>query len=428
MYREVLNDLAQWKDREDRKPLLLVGAKGVGKTWIAKDFGEGFFESYVILDLKSQEFVKYLFEDEFNETRVENMLSIASGSRIVPGETLIILENVDVVKNIEKLLDFFYGNMSRYHVCMTTSCEERYGINSNQVEKVDIIHIYPLSFSEFLIVNKESELCRAIENNRSVPLTDNNLKALKDYLKLYFYVGGMPQAVNCWLETQNLVRVRDEKRKILDSYMEVFKNLNMGPFTNKVIRVWESMGAQLLKENKKFQYGVVKATARAREYGDAVSYLIANKFVNKINRLKEPKLPTADYVDVKSFELFMVDIGLLSEVYKLDYSAISKAFDTGNEYLNALTEQFAFQELQYNKGIREVWYWISDATARVEFLFEDSGMVIPMEINLHNNTKAQSIKVYKNRYNPPLIIQITTDRFSMGNGKMELPMFSLWNL
>jgi len=428
MYREVLNELAAWKDKVDRKPLLIVGAKGVGKTWTAKDFGEGFYDNYVIIDLKQQNFIKYLFEDDFNAERVEKMLSVACGSKIAPGETLIILENVDTVKNIEKLLEFFGEQMGDYHICMTTLCEERYGINSSHVNDVDIIHLYPLSFSEFLLVNKEAELCKAIENNAKEPLTENKLKALRDYLKLYYFVGGMPSVVKCWLETQNIAKVREEKKKILETYCEEFKALNDSPFAGKVLQIWNSMGNQLLKENKKFQYGVVKITARAREYSDAVSWLIENSYLNKPNRIREPKSPAAQYEDKKSFELFLNDVGLLSEIYNMAYSDISNAFETNNDYMKAMTEQFAYQELRYNKEIGELWYWISDATAKIEFLFEDSGIIIPIEINLTNNTKAQSIKVFKARYNPPMIIKITMDRFSMESGVMELPLFSVWHL
>ncbi len=428
MYREILNELAVWKEKENRKPLLLVGAKGVGKTFVAKDFGEGFYDNYVILDLKVQDFIKYLFEDEFNAERVEKMLSVACGSKITPGGTLIIIENVDTVKNIDKLLDFFCNKMKEYHICMTTACEEKYGINKKYVGAIDIMHLYPLSFSEFLRVNKEGELCKAIENNKSVPLTENNLKALKDYLKLYYFVGGMPSVVKNWIENQNIAKVRQEKHHILTQYMAEFEKIEDGPFRYKVQKVWDSMGNQLLKENKKFQYGVVKATARAREYSDAVSWLIENNYVSKVNRIKEPKLPIENYEDRKSFELFLNDVGLLSEIYDMDYSDVSYGFDVYDEKNVALTEQFVYQELRYNKSIGELWYWISEATAKIEFLFEDSGIMIPVEINLNNNTKAQSIKVYKARYNPPMIIKITADRFSMEGGIMELPVFSIWFL
>ncbi len=428
MYREILNELAEWKDKENRKPLLIVGAKGVGKTYVAKDFGEGFYDNFVLLDLREQNFIKYLFEDDFNAERVEKMLSVACGSKITTDGTLIILENVDSVKNIERLLNFFCNEMKDYHICMTTTCEEKYGINKDHVGDIDIIHLYPLSFSEFLRVNKESELCKAIENNNTKPLTDNNLRALKDYMKLYYFVGGMPLAVKCWIDTEDIHAVREEKRKILDTYKDEFEGLNDTPFSYKVAKVWDSMGNQLIKENKKFQYGVVKATARAREYSDAVSWLIENNFVNKVNRIVEPKTPTETYVDEKSFELFLNDVGLLSEIYNLDYVDVSMAFDDDNDYNKALTEQFAYQELRYNKSIGELFYWVSEATAKIEFLFEDSGVMIPVEINLNNNTKAQSIKVYKAKYNPPMIIKITLDAFSMKSGMMELPIFAIWAL
>lgn len=427
MYREVLNELAEWMEKADRKPLMLVGAKGVGKTWVVKDFGEGFFDNYVILDLKKQEFVKYLFEDDFNGERVIKMLSVSCGTRVEPGKTLIILENVDTVKNVERLLDFFCEDMKQFHICMTTACVESYGINKGYIEKLELIHMYPLSFNEFLRVNKEAELCKAIENNNKSPLTESSIKALNDYLRLYMYIGGMPQAVSCWLETQNLSRVREVQRSILEEYENVFKTIEDKAFSKKVQQIWASMGQQLLKENKKFLYGTVKVTARAREYGDAVAYLIANNYVNVVNRLAEPKAPAENYADVRSFELFMPDIGLLTSVLDLEYEALS-SFKEKKDYMIALVEQLVYQELTYNKSVGKLYYWISDATAKVEFLFEDSGIVIPVEINLDNNTKAQSIKVYKQRYNPHMIIKVTENTFSMNKGTMELPLFAIWNL
>lgn len=425
MYREILNDLAMWKDSDNRKPLILWGAKSVGKTWIAKDFGEGFFDNYVILDLKKQEIQKYLLEDELNTDRLIKMLGIYGGCEIVKDKSFIILENIDMAENKDELIDFFCNNMKDFHICITTLSTEYY---EKFQDKFDYLRLNPLSFNEFLRVNKEAVICKAIEENKDNPLSEDMLNKLKQYLVLYFFTGGMPEVVECWLEKHNIEAVKEKKNYIISEYMNFFNELDMEAFKDKVLQVFKSIGAQLLKDNKKFLYGVVKASARAREYSDAVNYLVNNNFLCRINRIIEPKIPEDKYMDNKSFELFMPDIGLLSGLFNYEPDDIIKGFMTNNSYMKALVEQFVFQELNYNPHIGRLYYWISDATSKIEFLFEDSGIIIPVEINIFNNTKAQSIKVYRQKYKPPMIIRITDNRFSMKNGIMELPMFSIWNL
>ncbi len=428
MYREVLNELAAWKDKADRHALLLVGAKGVGKSYVVKDFAEGFFKNYVLLDLKEQDFIKYLFEEDFNKDRVVKMLSVSAGDAITPDDTLIIVENIEKVSNLDRLISFFAQKMNDYHVCFTTSCDENYIINSNSAFKVDVIHMYPLCFSEFLRVNKEAEICNHIEKRMQEPLSEHESRVVYDYLKLYAYVGGMPEVVNVWLETQSLKLVEEAKKAFYDSYMEEFAAIDDKALRHKVIEVYSSVGRQLLKENKKFMYGEVRITARAREYNDAVEWLIVNKYVSKVNRVKEPVSPLEDNSDVKSIELFLSDLGILTYMYDFGYDDIDIAFKTRNEYLDAMIEQFVEGELLFNNNIGTIYYWVSEATAKINFLFEDEGNVVPVEINLSDNTKAQSIKVYRERYNPRMYMRVTMDKFMMDSDCIKLPVFSVWNI
>ncbi len=429
MYREILTQLEEWKDKKDRKILYLAGAKGVGKTWTLNDFGMGFYLTTAYFDFETQEYAKFVFEGEIEKRRIIKMLSVTCGENIEPDNTFIILENIDVLPDYADILKFIYEEMKEYHICITTKRSETRILSENTrlSDFVDVINIYPLSFSEFLRVNQEDDLCRLIEENSKRKIEQYYLDRIKEYLKIYMLIGGMPGVVKTYIETDSIKEAEAEKSNLIFSYINEFDNIENKAFSLKVKQVWDSIALQLSQENKKFQYGVVKLTARAREYKDAVEFLIDNKYISPLYKAKEIKTPINEQTDEKSFELFFNDIGILSSMYGLNI----QDFEDENILKSregALAVQYVFCELQHNPNVLNIHYWTSQATAKIDFVFEDGDNIIPIEINLDENTKAQSLKVYKGRYNNNMSVRITMDTMSISGGILNLPMFAIWNL
>lgn len=430
MYREILNELAQWKEKSDRKVLLLAGAKGVGKSYTLQDFGAGFYRNICMFDFDAQEYVRYLFVGEFNKDTILKKLSVSCGESLVADETLVVFENVDVMDNADEIIDFICDELKEFHVAITLKyLEENFLAKNVQLaKKLDVINIYPLSFSEFLIVNKENGFCDRITNQAKQPLTKEENEKLERYLKVYLITGGMPAVVKTYLETFSMESVEAEKARILFAMEEDIENISSAPLKNKVKQVIASIPAQLEKENKKFQYGAVKITARAREYKDAVDWVINNKYATPLYRVKEPIAPLLNQKDEKSFELFANDVGLLASWFGIMYSEIEESNSLFDMKGGALLEQYIYGELLHNPNVNDIYYWISEATARIEFIFQDGAAVIPIEVNLELNEKAQSLKVFRARYDVPMAIRISRDVMQMENKMLVLPLFSIWNL
>ncbi len=429
MYREILTQLEAWKEKENRKLLYLAGAKGVGKTWTINDFGMGFYGNTAYFDLKTQEYARFMFEGELEKSRIIKMLSVNCGDNVEPGETLIVLENIDSLPEYVKLINYMAKEMSEYHICITSSKNEDWILKANEELRgcVDVIYIYPLSFSEFLRVNQEDDLCGLIEGNSKKKIEKESLARIKEYLKIYMLIGGMPSVVKTYIETESLKEAEAEKSNILFEYLNEFEAIENKAFRQKVKQVWDSIATQLAAENKKFQYGAVKLTARAREYKDAVEYLINEKYVTPLYKISNVKTPLKKQVDEKSFELFYNDIGFLSSMYGLTID------DFENESVlmsknGALALQYVYEELQHNPNVNNIYYWTSQATAKIDFIFEDGDNIIPIEVNLSENTKAQSLKVYRERYKNNMSVRITIDTMSISAGVLNLPLFAIWNL
>ena len=430
MYREILNQLAEWKDKENRKTLLLSGGKGVGKSYALADFGAGFFTNTCMFDFKEQEYVRYLFEGELDKDVILKKLSISCGETLVPGETLLVFENVDILENAGSVVRYICEELVEYHVAITLMRLEENFLRANEglASCVEVINIYPLSFSEFLIVNKESGFCDRIANQAKEPLTKIELEKLEFYMRLYLVVGGLPSVVKVLLDTGSLEQVETEKARILMSMVDQIENVPQPALAKKIKQVFDSIPAQLEKENMKFQYGMVKLTARAREYKDAVEWLVDNKFITPLYRVKEAVAPLCNQKDDKSFEMYVSDIGLLVSMFGLTMDDIEKEASPFMMKGQALVKQYIYGELLHNPNVNNIFYWISEATAKIEFLFQDSNVVIPIDVNLGLNEKAQSLKVYKSKYSVPMSVRISKEKMSMSKDMLTLPMFSIWNL
>jgi hypothetical protein len=420
MYREIIEKLGEWKNKEEKKLLFLTGQKGNGKSFIAKDFAEGFFENYVLLDFLENEYASIIFKDGLNRDRIIKFLSITSGKDVKKEDTLIVFENLNTLNEYGNIIKFLSEEMKEYHIIITSDKKIA------PSELYEIKYVNPLSFNEFLINLRQSELIEKIKNSSKLPLTEDEMNKSKELLRIYFLIGGMPEIVKVFIETNSLkdaIKKRDEYVKNLKIEL---KNIDSGAFSNKLIQIMDSLETQLSKENKKFQYGNVKITARRREYSDALDYLVDSYYIQPLYRVVKPVMPLKDKVDDKSFEAYLSDIGIMSGISGIG----EEELDINNMFLyknKMLLHQFIFQELINNRGMDEIYYWVSEATAKIDFVFEDN-MVIPVEINLKDNHKAQSLKVLKQRFKNEISICITEDIFKMENSVLKIPIYSLWNL
>lgn len=430
MYREILEKLVDWKDKTGRSILFLAGRKGVGKTYTLKDFGEGCFDYTAVIDLKKQDYIRTFLEEKPKKDRLLSILEISCGGSMIAGQTLIVLENAEILSNLKEVICFLSDEMKEFHIVLTSSVREqefkdRIGDKS---ELIQFMCLYPLNIKEFLGILGKEELTEKIKNSGKKPLSQEDKALLDKYIRMYFYVGGMPSVVQKYIDTENMQVVANEKERLLENLENEINQIEYKALSDKVMKVWKSITAQLDKENKKFQFGVVKLTARAREYNEAVEWLYSNKFMDKVFRAREPLSKLSEHRDEKSYEVYVTDIGILTAMYGISYEELCEAEDLSRLRNGALTEQFVYQELTANENIKDIYYWISEATAKIDFMFEDNGEVIPVEINLCDNTKAQSIKVYKSRYNPAMYITISKNSMRMLEGAIRLPMYSIWNL
>lgn len=418
MYREILERLSEWKDKEDKSPLVIYGTKGVGKSYTVNDFGEGFYISTVIIDLENTEYSNFIFGKKMDREEILKFLGLFSGTTPVLGETLIVFENIQKLDELEEKIKMICDELRGFDLIFTSA------IKLSHMKKTESIEMYPLSFKEFLINQKQSSLCDKIEkDSKSINFNDKML--LEDFLKKYFIIGGLPVVVRKYIETGSINEAVIERDTVLNSILEEFNVIESKQLKEKVVQIYKSIGTQLEKDNKKFQYGYVKLTARAREYQEALNYLIDNNYINQVNRLNSPEIPVKDNIDDKSFEVYLPDVGILSALFGINEKDIDDVFLLHNK---ALVYHFIYEELYQNKNISRLFYWISSATAKIDYLFEESDMIIPIEVNLSENHKMQSLKVYKNRYDVKMSIRITEDLIEMENDILKVPLFAIWNL
>ena len=429
MHRKLLDDLKTWKDKKGRLPLILKGARQVGKTWLLNKFGQTCFDDVLYINFENAGNLAELFDGVIEPGRIIDMLGALHGKKIIPEKTLLIFDEVQEIPRALTALKYFAENAPEYPICCAGSL---LGValhkgTSFPVGKVDFLTLQPLTFEEFLIASGEEMLCEFIRKSTLEPLPKAFVDKLSDNLKLYFIIGGMPAPVQAWLDDRDFARVEEKQLAILDTYTQDFSKHAPSSLVPKLRYLWNSIPSQLAKENKKFIYGLVKEGARAREYEDALLWLIDSGLIRRVGRITKGALPLKAYEDLKSFKLYHLDIGLLRVMSELSPQTITESIRVFEEFKGALTEQFVLQELSSFLGIRSIYYWTSDATAEVDFIFSDGRRVIPVEAKASENIQAQSLKVYRAKYETILAIRTSLSNLRFDNGLLNLPLYVLWN-
>lgn len=427
MKRKIYADLKQWKNTPDsiRKPLILEGARQVGKTWLAEEFGRNEFKYFVEVNFEDAEELINVFEIDFNIDRILLALQSYSGVRIVPGETLIFFDEIQYARRGLLALKYFREKMPQYHVIAAGSL---LGVidhknDSFPVGKVDFLEVKPLCFEEFLMAMGKEGLVDVLHSLDFTTITAFKNQYI-DLLRQYYYVGGMPEVVKCFAEMRDYELVRKIQNSILKSYEHDFSKHPPREIAKRMSLLWNSIPAQLAKENKKFVYSVIKSGARARDFETAMQWLCDAGLVYKVTCVSQGELPLKGFEKPNLFKLYVLDIGLHGAMSGLDPSVIIDGNKLFLQYKGALTEQFVLQELLL-KVDKNIFYWSPEASvAEMDFVIQYRGKAIPIEVKAEQNLRAKSIGVYISQNKPEVVIRTSMADFKRGEQVVDLPLYA----
>lgn len=424
MKRHALNQLIKWKESRRRKPLIVEGARQVGKTWLVKEFAATHYKNLVYINFEEHIFMRNLFEGDFDIKRILDALSAASHQTITPGETLIFFDEIQEAKNGITALKYFMENAPEHHVVAAGSLLglELHSQTSFPVGKVQFLNLYPMSFMEFLDALGEEPLSKVIteQNWTNINLFSSRLKEL---LKQYYFVGGMPEAVLSFSESRDWKEVREIQNDILESYDRDFSKHAPADIVPRIRQLWQSLPSQLSKENRKFIYGLIKEGARAREYEIALRWLFDSGLIYKVSNVTAPRIPLRSYEDQSAFKIFMVDIGLLGAMSGLDSRTIISGNEIFTEFKGALTEQYVLQQLI----LRHEPFYFAKANSRLEidFLIQEEGQVIPIEVKAEENLKAKSLRQFVTDNNSPQAYRASMSPYRWEEWMTNIPLYCI---
>lgn len=424
MYREAINELIKWKESKRRKPLVLEGARQVGKTWLVKEFARLYYKNIAYVNFEEQQYIRSLFEQDYDTNRILSAISAATHTHCEPGKTLIFLDEIQEAHNGLTALKYFNENAPEYHIIVAGSLLglELHKQVSFPVGKVQFMTLYPMNYKEFL---------RAMGNDALVDFLEkedwNNINLFsekyKERLKQYYYIGGMPEVVLSFSESQNWQEAREIQLEILNSYDRDFSKHAPQEIVPRIRQLWQSIPAQLSRENRKFIYGLVREGARAREYEIALQWLFDSGLIYRVNCVSAPRIPLKSYEDSSAFKIFMVDIGLLGAMSDLDEETIVKGNEIFTEFKGALTEQYALQQLILSNSL---YYWSkANAKQEIDFLIQQKGEVIPIEVKAEENLRAKSLKQYIIEQNPSKAYRISMSNYRQDDKIVNLPLFAI---
>jgi hypothetical protein len=429
MYRKLMEQLKSWKEDEYRKPMIVRGARQTGKTWLMKEFGRTCYEHCVYISMDENEVMEDVFRDAFDTDRILAALEIEAGFKINPQNTLIIFDEIQEIPKALKSLKYFCENAPEYHVIAAGSL---LGVALHQgtsfpVGKVDFCDLYPLDYEEFLIACGEEKLVELLKSKDYSLITSFKNKFI-DYLKYYYYIGGMPEVVSRYIQKKDLKEVRNLQNRLLAAYENDFSKHAPSEIVTRIKMLWNSIPAQLAKENKKFIYGLVREGARAREYEVAITWLIDCGLVYKINRVKKPDFPLCAYQDFQAFKLFVVDVGLLGAMSKLSPKVLLKGNALFEEFKGALTEQYVLQQMITNPD-NDIYYWSSDtATAEIDFLLQNDDNIVPIEVKAEENLRAKSLQTFCGKYQVGNAIRISMSDYREQDWLVNMPLYAVGEL
>lgn len=429
MYRIAIEKLKRWKESKNRKPLIIEGARQVGKTWLMKEFGKLYYSDTVYINFDSNSTMKELFDSDLNVERIILGLELYTGKKIDFNNTLLIFDEIQEVPKALSSLKYFCENAPEYHIVCAGSLLEiaLHQGTSFPVGKVDFLKLYPLSFKEFLIATGNERFADLLDKQDYQMITSFKQKYI-DALKTYYFVGGMPEVVQNFVLNKDYNEVRSIQKRIFLAYEQDFSKHAPNEIVPKIRMLWNNIPSQLVKENKKFIYGLVREGARAKDYETAIMWLSDCGLVHKVSRINAPNNPLKVYEDLKSFKLFVVDIGLLSCMVGLHQQVLLEKNDLFVEFKGALTEQYVCQQLKTIEDLGIYYYTNDRGSCEIDFIIDTGKQIIPVEVKAEINLKAKSLKTYQEKFTPKLSIRTAMTDFKKEETLINLPLYSIENI
>lgn len=429
MKRFVMQKLVNWKNKQSRKPLVIRGARQVGKTWLMKEFGKKEYNQTVYVNFESSKSLRSLFADDFSIKRIITALQIETGISINSENTLIVFDEIQEAEGAITSLKYFCENAPQYHIIAAGSL---LGVALHQhasfpVGKVEFLELFPFSFSEFLFAITEQPLLDLLESG-DWDLIKNFKRKYIQLLRQYYYIGGMPEAVLAFKTQNDFKEVRAIQKRILSAYEQDFSKHAPIEIVPRIRMLWNSIPAQLAKENKKFIFGAVKSGSRAKDYELALSWLVDSGLVHKVCRASKPGIPLKAYEDSAAFKLFIADVGILGAMGDIDVRTLLEGNTIFEEFKGSLTEQYVLQQLKTFPDMA-IYYWSAErARAEVDFLVQFSGSVIPVEVKAEENLQAKSLKSFYQKYSPEIAVRTSMSDFRKENWLTNIPLYAISQL
>lgn len=422
MKRIAINELVKWKERNRRKPLIVEGARQVGKTWLIKEFGKTYYDEIAYINFEEKKALQNLFKSDYDIQRILFAVKTATNTKMIAGKTLIVLDEIQEAEGGITSLKYFAENAPEHHVIAAGSLlgVELHKRVSFPVGKVEFLRLHPLCFEEFLMALGENNLVDLLHTKdwQTIQLFAERYKLL---LKKYYYVGGMPESVLSFVEQEDLDEVRKIQIDILSTYERDFSKHAPSEIVPRIRQLWNSIPSQLSKENRKFIYGLVKEGARAREYETALSWIKDSGLMHQVFCVKAPRLPLKSYEDLSAFKIYLLDVGLLSAMCELNSDTLLNGNLIFTEFKGALTEQYVMQELNLRHSL---YYWAkSKSEQEVDFLIQKDGNVVPVEVKAEENLHAKSLRSFVSENSSPLAIRTSMSNYREEGWMTNIPLY-----
>lgn len=429
MYRLAIKKLKEWKNKEDRKPMILMGARQVGKTWIMKEFGKNEYAKVAYISFYNNDRMNDVFDMDFDVDRIIMNLNIESGITITPNDTLIILDEIQNAPKALESLKYFCEDANEYHVIAAGSL---LGVAVHEnvsfpVGKVDMLDLYPFSFREFLLAMDEKNLVMALDS-KDFSIIDNFSDKFLFWLKNYYYIGGMPAVVDSFRRNKDYIKARQIQKDILRQYEQDFGKHVDAKNLPRIRMVWQSIPIQLAKENKKFFFGQIKKGARSSDFEIAIQWLMDSGLIYKVNRVNEPHMPLKAYINMSAYKLFILDIGLLGALSDLPAKTILEKDEIFVEFKGAFTEQYVLQQLICDTQYTPYYYGTEKSTFEQDFMIQMEDKIVPIEVKAEGNIRSQSLKVYCEKYRPKKAVRFSTLKYMDQGWMVNIPLYAVSTL
>ncbi|MBQ9817781.1 MAG: ATP-binding protein [Proteobacteria bacterium] len=429
MQRLLMDNLVKWKNSKYRKPLILWGARQVGKTWLMRAFGHEYFENTVYISFYNNRRIASIFEADYNPTRILKAISIEMHVQINPQKTLIIFDEVQSAMRVVESLKYFCEEAREYAVIAAGSL---LGVSIHEdisfpVGKVDELHLHPMSFKEYLLAMNEPELADFIDNWRNPEVSEFHDK-YTELLKMYYYLGGMPEVIARYIDNHNMEEAREIQLSIINQYEGDFGKHIQPSQLPRIRMTWHAIPTQLSKENRKFFFGQVKAGSRMKDFETAIQWLNDAGLIHKVNKVQRPGIPLKSYIDFTSFKLYLIDIGLLGALSELERESILHGNDIFVEFKGALTEQFVLQELIATNKYTPYYYSGEKSVYETDFVIQQGKNVLPIEVKAMQNLRSKSLKFYYDKFNPAYAVRTSMSNAVDEGWMVNIPLWAITSL